>query len=64
MIKRDLGVCSTMATPLDVPGSPPGVLLVSSARPDAFTPDQLRMLNFVARWLELLAARPSREGAD
>lgn len=61
LVARDLGVRSTMAVPLSIPGASSGVLMVNSARPDAFSAEQLRQLSFVARWLELIAARPKRD---
>jgi len=52
-----LGVRSILSAPLTVDGSHRGVLEVFSARPDAFTPDDLAFLTAVARWVGLVAHR-------
>jgi DNA-binding CsgD family transcriptional regulator len=57
-VRRELGVRSIMGVPLGI-GSMRGVLLVTSAIPDYFTPDQLLLLQFVAYWIGLVARERS-----
>jgi two-component system, OmpR family, sensor kinase len=52
-----LGIRSEMLVPLVVAGERRGVLHVSSAEPDFFTEDDLRLLEAVARWVGEVAHR-------
>ena len=52
-----LGVRSMACVALDVGGEGRGVLLVSDAREDAFTDEDLRLLEAAARWVGLVAHR-------
>jgi two-component system, OmpR family, sensor kinase len=52
-----LGVRSMACVALEVGGEPRGVLLVSDARQDAFTDEDLRLLEAAARWVGLVAHR-------
>jgi DNA-binding CsgD family transcriptional regulator len=54
-VRRDLGVQSTVGTPLEIAADQRGVLLMASALPDRFTSAQLRLLQFVAYWFALVA---------
>jgi DNA-binding CsgD family transcriptional regulator len=54
-VRRDLGVRSTIAVPIQASEHYSGVLLVSSRQPDHFTQDQLHLLQFVAYWIGLVA---------
>jgi DNA-binding CsgD family transcriptional regulator len=55
-IRRDLGVRSSIAAPIQVGGSGPrGVLTASSQQPEQFTENQLHLLQFVAYWVGLVA---------
>jgi len=53
-ITRDLGVRSTIATPLDVAGETWGVLQATSSQPNWFSEQDLRFLEAVAHWLSLV----------
>jgi hypothetical protein len=44
-IRRDLGIRSTIAAPIQVGAGPRGVLVASSQQPDQFTEDQLHLLH-------------------
>ncbi|MFP2906936.1 ATP-binding protein [Pyxidicoccus sp. 3LFB2] len=56
-IKHRLGVKSALMVPLPIGGETRGVLGVSSAQPDFFSPDDLRFLVSVARWVGTVAHR-------
>jgi DNA-binding CsgD family transcriptional regulator len=58
-VRRDLGIRSTIAVPLDVPSGERGVLLVSSIEPDYFEESDLQLLQFVAYWIALVAQQQS-----
>jgi GAF domain-containing protein len=58
-VRRDLGIRSTIAVPLDVPLGPRGVLLVSSTQPDYFAEPDVQLLQFVAYWIALVAQQQS-----
>ena len=71
-ITEELGVRSSIGTPLEVNGERRGVLLAASARPDRFDERDLRFLEAVSRWIgsvthraelvERLAERAAAEG--
>ena len=50
-----LGVRSMMCAPLVVGGARRGILLVSSATPERFSPADLRLLEAIARWVGVVA---------
>jgi signal transduction histidine kinase len=52
-----LGMRSQIIVPVDVNGERRGVLLASSAAPDAFSEHDLRLLEMVGRWVGLVAHR-------
>lgn len=54
---QGLGIRSSAVVPLDVAGERRGVLIASSARPDLFTEDDLRLLAAVSRWVGIVAHR-------
>jgi DNA-binding CsgD family transcriptional regulator len=54
-IRRDLGIRSTIAAPIQVGVGPRGVLVAASQQPEQFTEDQLHLLQFVAYWIGLVA---------
>lgn len=54
-IRHGLGVCSTMAVPLEIDDETRGLLQVSSAKPDHFSGAQLELLQFVSYWVGLVA---------
>jgi GAF domain-containing protein len=54
-VRRDLGVRSTLAVPLQVNADQQGVLMVCSSQPEHFTDAQLQLLQFVAYWVGLVA---------
>ncbi len=54
---EDLGIHSTIATPLDVGGTSYGVLQACSPEPERFTAPDLQFLSAVALWLGLVAQR-------
>ena len=54
-VRRDLGVRSQIAAPIQVGSGPWGVLLASSQQPEQFTDEQLHLLQFVAYWIGLVA---------
>lgn len=54
---EDLGIRSTIATPLDVGGTSYGVLQACSPEPERFTAPDLQFLSAVALWLGLVAHR-------
>jgi signal transduction histidine kinase len=56
-IKHGLGVRSFIAVPFDVEGVRRGVLECSSAQPDFFSPDDLRFLGAVSRWVGAVVHR-------
>jgi DNA-binding CsgD family transcriptional regulator len=56
-IIEQLGVRSAMYTPLQVGEGPRGVLLVSSAQPEAFDADDLAFLHAVGHWIGLFGAQ-------
>ncbi len=56
-IKGALGIRSALMAPFLVAGERRGLLQVDSARPDAFTANDLRRLEVVAGWVGLLAER-------
>jgi len=56
-VVSELGVRSTLTAPLEVAGIRRGVLLVSSARPAAFTRADLEFVEAVARWVGLTSTR-------
>jgi GAF domain-containing protein len=58
-VRRDLGVRSTVAVPLEVADGTRGVLTMASASADYFTPDDLSLLQFVAYWVGLVAREHS-----
>jgi DNA-binding CsgD family transcriptional regulator len=58
-VRRDLGIRSTIAVPLDVPSGQRGVLLASSTQPDYFAESDLQLLQFVAYWVALVAQQQS-----
>lgn len=60
-IRHDLGVRSTMAVPLEVSPACRGVLVVSSAQPERFSPSQLQLLQFVSYWVGLVAHEQQSE---
>jgi len=52
-----LGVRSEIIAPVDVNGERRGVVLASSAARDAFSEDDLRLLELIGRWVGLVAHR-------
>ena len=58
-VRRDLGIRSTIAVPLDVSSGQRGVLLASSIQPDYFEDADLQLLQFVAYWIALVAQQQS-----
>jgi signal transduction histidine kinase len=56
-IRVALGVCSQIIVPLDVGGQRRGVLGANSARPDAFSSDDVAFLQAVAQWIGLITQR-------
>jgi len=56
-VVQDLAVRSTLLAPLDTNGERRGVVLVASTQPEAFTLDDLRFLQAVARWVGLVVQR-------
>lgn len=52
-----MGAHSSLGVPLEVAGARRGVLEVDAARPDAFTAEDQRFLNAVARWVGMVAHR-------
>ncbi|RKG56267.1 GAF domain-containing protein [Corallococcus sp. AB011P] len=56
-IKHRLGVRSSLMVPLPIGMETRGVLAVTSARNDFFTPHDLRFLQAVARWVGMVAHR-------
>lgn len=50
-MKHGLGIRSYIAVPFEVEGVRRGVLECSSAQPDFFSPDDLRFLGAVSRWV-------------
>lgn len=59
-VRRDLGIRSTIAVPLDLQSGECGVLLVSSVQPEYFAESDLQLLQFVAYWIALVAQQQSR----
>jgi signal transduction histidine kinase len=53
-LRHELGVRSSIGVPLEVGGERRGVLGVQSAQPDFFTPEDVRFLEMVARWVSTL----------
>jgi two-component system OmpR family sensor kinase len=56
-IKDGLGVRSTLTVPLFVSDERRGVLLVSSAQPESFSPVDLQSLTAIATWVGMVAHR-------
>jgi DNA-binding CsgD family transcriptional regulator len=63
-VRRDLGVRSTLAVPLEIGARHRGVLLVSARAPEHFSDQQLRLLQFVAYWVGLVAQRHAEDQAS
>lgn len=56
-IKEGLGVCSTVAAPIEIGGERRGVFSIVSAQPDAFSEEDLRFGEAAARWVGLILQR-------
>lgn len=56
-IVRDLGARSEVNVVLEVGGTRRGVLAIVSQQPDVFGPEEVRLLELVARWLSTLVHR-------
>jgi DNA-binding CsgD family transcriptional regulator len=54
-VRRDLGVRSTIAVPIEVGPDQHGVLVASSHHPEHFTENQVQLLQFVAYWIGMVA---------
>lgn len=54
---RGLGIRSFLLAPLDIAGERRGVLQAASSRVDAFTDEDLRFVEAVARWVGMVAHR-------
>ncbi|GAC1316007.1 MAG: hypothetical protein NVSMB2_08380 [Chloroflexota bacterium] len=63
-VRRDLGIRSTIAVPLDVQSGQRGVLLASSTQPDYFAEADLQLLQFAAYWIALVAQQQSVASGD
>lgn len=56
-IKRDLGVQSMIEIPIRMDGTIQGVLVVSSAETDRFTPEDRRFAEAASRWIAVMMHR-------
>jgi transcriptional regulator with XRE-family HTH domain len=56
-IKSDLGVQSLIEIPVRIDGTVQGVLVISSAEPDRFTPEDRRFTEAASRWISLMMHR-------
>jgi signal transduction histidine kinase len=56
-IKEVLGVRSALGVPLEVGGERRGMLMVCSQKPDFFSPEDVRFIESVGRWVGVVAHR-------
>jgi signal transduction histidine kinase len=56
-LRDALGIRSAIGVPLVIGDERRGVVMVASQAPDAFTPDQVRFAESIARWVGLVAHR-------
>lgn len=56
-IREALKVRSNVGVPLDVGGERRGMLMVASLQPDYFTPEDMRFMETISRWVGVVAHR-------
>ena len=56
-IREVLGVRSALGVPLEVGGERRGMLMLASRKPDFFTPDDVRFIESVGRWVGVVTHR-------
>ncbi len=56
-VRQGLGVCSTLAVPLEISGERRGVLSITSAQPERFSEADRRFSEAVARWVGMVLHR-------
>lgn len=56
-VKEGLGIRSKLGVPLEIGGKRRGMMMVASLRHDFFTPEDVRFVQSVGRWIGILAHR-------
>lgn len=56
-VKEGLRIQSKVGVPLNIGGQRRGMMMVASLKPDFFTPDDVRFIEAIGRWVGILAHR-------